>query len=151
MSILIQPFKCDDVQVKFGLSCEKQKEMQDSFNNLSKSNTLSSAFSVGSEIGGDPLGLNFEEDSKKLSEKFIQEFENNINWSVLIDNQRINLSVKFIKKNIDKMNNVCFKYNLSKNIQRFMIKQYRRRKLKSVRSLKLDRNLCNNIISFYQK
>jgi hypothetical protein len=49
------------------------------------------------------------------------------------------------------MNTVCFKYNLSKNIQRFMIKQYRRRKLKSVRSLKLDRNLCNNIISFYQK
>jgi len=75
MSILIQPFKCDDVQVKFGLSCEKQKEMQDSFNNLSKSNTLSSAFSVGSEIGGDPLGLNFEEDSKKLSEKFSKEVQ----------------------------------------------------------------------------
>jgi hypothetical protein len=73
MSILIQPFKCDDVQVKFGLSCEKQKEIQDSFNNLSKSNTLSSAFSVGSDIGGDPLGLNFEEDSKKLSEKLSKE------------------------------------------------------------------------------
>ena len=49
------------------------------------------------------------------------------------------------------MNILCFKYHLSKNIKNFIIKKYRKRKVKTIRSLKLDRNLCNLIVGYYQR
>ena len=88
---------------------------------------------------------------QKISENFIQEFKNKINWALLIENQRIKLSINFIKKNVKSMNILCFKYHLSKNIKNFIIKKYRKRKVKTIRSLKLDRNLCNLIVGYYQR
>ena len=51
--------------------------------------------------------------------------------------------------NENKMNSICYRYYLTKNIQRFVIKSYRQRKNKTIRSINLDENLCNHILSFY--
>jgi len=58
-----------------------------------------------------------------MSKTFIQEFKNKINWTLLIENKRFKLSIKFIKS----MNIICFKYHLSKNIKKFIIKKYRKK------------------------
>lgn len=72
MSLPIFPFKCEDSQVKAGVSCEKQKEIYDNIYKLQTGELKLQPFPVGLGLN-DPLGLNYEEDSKKLSEKLSKE------------------------------------------------------------------------------
>ena len=79
MSLPIFPFKCDNEQVKIGLSCEKQKEIQDSINNLWTGKTKLTADSVGVGSGFGMASfyeaLNYESDQKILYEKLKKEAE----------------------------------------------------------------------------
>jgi len=77
MSLVILPFKCEDSQVKAGFSCEKQKEIWENINNLwtGKTTLAPDSVGVGSGLGDASFreALNYEEDSKKLTEKLSKE------------------------------------------------------------------------------
>jgi hypothetical protein len=77
MSSIIEPFKCDDSQLKLGVSCDTQKEI---WNNLNKLMSGNFQLPIGSVAVGSGLGdaswneaLNYEKDQKALSEKLSEE------------------------------------------------------------------------------
>jgi hypothetical protein len=72
MSLPIFPFKCEDSQLKAGVSCEKQKEIYDNIYKLQTGELKLQPFPVGLGLN-DPLGLNYEQESKTLSEKLSKE------------------------------------------------------------------------------
>ena len=74
MSLPIFPFKCEDSQVKAGVSCEKQKEIYDNIYKLQRGELKLQPFSVGLGLS-DPLGLNYEQESKILADKLRKEAE----------------------------------------------------------------------------
>lgn len=77
MSLPIFPFKCEDSQVKAGFSCEKQKEIWQNINDLQTGKTTLAPNSVGVGSGFGMASfyeaLNYEENSKKLTEKLSKE------------------------------------------------------------------------------
>jgi len=79
MSLPIFPFKCEDSQVKAGVSCEKQKEIWENLNNLwtGKTTLAPNSVGVGSGLGDASFreALNYESDQKILYEKLKKEAE----------------------------------------------------------------------------
>jgi hypothetical protein len=75
MPLPILPFKCEDFQLKAGVSCEKQKEIWQNINDLmtGKTTLAPNSVVVGSGLGSDLLGLNYEKEQKVLSEKLTNE------------------------------------------------------------------------------
>lgn len=87
MSLVILPFKCEDSQVKSGVSCDKQKEIWQNLNDLwtGKTTLAPNSVAVGSGLGDASWNeaLNYEkiqtEINEKLSEEAKQESGSNVN------------------------------------------------------------------------
>ena len=81
MSIVIEPFKCDDAQIKAGFSCEKQKEIWENVNNLwtGKTTLAPNSVGVGSGLGDASWheALNYEKIQTELAEKLSEEAKQN--------------------------------------------------------------------------
>lgn len=74
---LILPFKCEEVLIKLGSSCEQQKEIYDNLYKLQTGEVKIAPLTVGYGSGlGDSSwkeALNYEEDQKILAEKLGKE------------------------------------------------------------------------------
>jgi uncharacterized membrane protein len=79
MSIVIEPFKCQDVLVKLGSSCEKQEEIYNNLKNLQTGVTTlaPNSVAVGSGLGDSAWNeaLNYEEKQKEITEQKAKEVE----------------------------------------------------------------------------
>ena len=79
MSNIIQPFKCQDVLVKLGSSCEKQKEIYDHLYNLNTGVTTlaPNSVSIGSGLGESSWNeaLNYEKTQEAKNKEIIKEAE----------------------------------------------------------------------------
>lgn len=77
MSNLMQPFKCDDLQLKAGVSCEKQKEIWQNLNDLmtGKTTLAPNSVSIGSGLGDASWNesLNYEKTQTQINEKISKE------------------------------------------------------------------------------
>lgn len=77
MSLPIFPFKCEDSQVKSGVSCEKQKEIWQNINDLmtGKTTLAPNSVAVGSGLGDASWyeALNYEKIQTELTEKLSEE------------------------------------------------------------------------------
>jgi hypothetical protein len=77
MSLPIFPFKCEDSQVKAGVSCEKQKEIWQNLNDLmtGKTTLAPNSVAVGSGLGDASWyeALNYEKIQTELTEKLSEE------------------------------------------------------------------------------
>jgi|694.fasta_scaffold27143_13 hypothetical protein len=75
----ILPFKCQDVLVKLGSSCEKQKEIYDHLYNLNTGVTTlaPNSVSIGSGLGDSSWNeaLNYEKTQAELNKKLSEEAE----------------------------------------------------------------------------
>lgn len=79
MSIIIEPFKCEDVLVKLGSSCEQQEEIYNNLKNLQTGVTTLAPNSVpiGSGLGEATWNeaLNYEKIQSEKAEEIIKEAE----------------------------------------------------------------------------
>lgn len=79
MSSIIQPFKCQDVLIKLGSSCEKQKEIYDHLHNLQTGVTTlaPNSVSIGSGLGESSWNeaLNYEKTQEAKNKEIIKEAE----------------------------------------------------------------------------
>jgi hypothetical protein len=77
MSLPIFPFKCEDSQVKAGVSCEKQKEIWQNINDLmtGKTTLAPNSVAVGSGLGDASWyeALNYEKIQTELTGKLSEE------------------------------------------------------------------------------
>lgn len=77
MSLPIFPFKCEDSQVKAGVSCEKQKEIWQNINDLwtGKTTLAPNSVAVGSGLGDASWNeaLNYEKIQTEINEKLSEE------------------------------------------------------------------------------
>jgi hypothetical protein len=94
MSTIIQPFKCQDVLVKLGTSCEKQKEIYGYLHNLQTgvTNLAPNSVVIGSGLGDSSWNeaLNYEKTQAELHKKLSEEAKEKAvsNISVLVDKNK---------------------------------------------------------------
>jgi hypothetical protein len=77
MSVIIEPFKCQDVLVSLGSSCEQQKEIYNNLYNLQTGVTTlaPNSVAIGSGLGEVQLNeaLNYDKIQKEKTEEIIKE------------------------------------------------------------------------------
>jgi hypothetical protein len=94
MSIVIQPFKCDEARVSKGVSCDTQKWIWQNINDLitGKTPLAPNSVAIGSGLGdvGIYEALNNEKNQKEINEKLAQEAKEKAvsNISVLVDENK---------------------------------------------------------------
>jgi len=81
MSAIIEPFKCQDVLVSLGSSCEQQKEIYNNLHNLQTGVTTlaPNSVSIGSGLGDSSWyeALNYEKIQEEKNKEIIKEAEQN--------------------------------------------------------------------------
>jgi hypothetical protein len=86
MSLPIFPFKCEDSQVKAGVSCEKQKEIWQNLNDLmtGKTTLAPNSVAVGSGLGDASWNeaLNYEKIQTEINEKLSEEAKQNAGGNI---------------------------------------------------------------------
>jgi hypothetical protein len=86
MSLPIFPFKCEDSQVKAGVSCEKQKEIYDNIYKLQTGELKLEPFPVGYGSGLGDAGwyeaLNYEKIQTEIREKLSEEAKQNAGGNI---------------------------------------------------------------------
>ena len=94
MSIVIQPFKCDEARVLKGVSCDTQKEIWQNINDLitGKTPLAPNSVPIGSGFGESSWNeaLNYEKNQKEINEKLSQEAKEKAvsNIFVLVDENK---------------------------------------------------------------
>ncbi len=88
MSLPIFPFKCEDSQVKAGVSCEKQKEIWQNINDLmtGKTTLAPNSVAIGSGLGDASWyeALNYEKIQTEINEKLSEDAKQNAGGNIAL-------------------------------------------------------------------